>query len=78
MSMHWQDVQTAWDQLGDQIQAQWPATNALDLAMIAGDKSRFTTYLAEVHDLTPFEADEAIDLWLLRIRTDHDRMCRTG
>lgn len=76
--MHWHDVQMAWDGLGDQIQDQWPATDALDLAMIAGDKLRFTRYLADVHHLTLAEADEAIDLWLLRVRMGRERTARAG
>ena len=66
--MHWEDVQAVWDQLADQMQAQWPAVRALDLAMIAGDRYKFTRYLADVHDLTLAEADEAIDFWLYRVR----------
>ncbi len=78
--MNWHDVQDAWEDLGDQIQNQWPATKALDLAIIAGDKIRFTAYLAKVHDLTLAEADEAIDLWLLRVRAAHSdhRLRRAG
>lgn len=76
--MHWNDVQDVWDDLGDQIQSQWPATRALDLAMIAGDKLRFTVYLSQVHDLTLAEADESIDLWLLRVRAAHAPAARAG
>lgn len=76
--MHWHDVQAAWHDLGDQIQSQWPATSALDLAKIAGDKPRFTAYLAEVHDLTLAEADESIDLWLFRVRGGHALRSQAG
>lgn len=67
--MDWTAVQEAWDDLGDRIQTQWPATRALDIALVAGDRDRFTAHLAEAHDLTAAEAAEAIDLWLIRLGT---------
>ncbi|MEM6825189.1 MAG: hypothetical protein AAF566_08750 [Pseudomonadota bacterium] len=70
--MHWEDVQAAWNDLADQMQSQWPAVRAFDLALIAGDRYKFTRYLADLHDLTMAEADEAIDFWLFRVRTRRD------
>lgn len=67
--MYWHEVQAVWDKLADEIQDRWPEVRALDIAHIAGDQEKFTAYLAEVHDLTPSEAQEAIDLWIYHIRT---------
>ncbi len=66
--MDWQDVKSAWDQLGERIQDNWPETRSDDLMRIAGDRSNFADYLARAHDLTRAEAGEAIDDWLLRMR----------
>ena len=78
MRMDWRDVQQAWQDLGDQIQDRWPAVQALDLAMIAGDKQRFTAYLADVHELTLAEAQEVIELWLYRVRGDLGERRKAG
>ena len=66
--MNWNDVQTAWHQLGDQILETWPETSAVDLVRIAGDKPSFARHLAKVHELTHAEAEEAIEDWLVRLR----------
>ena len=68
--MHWHEVRAAWGCLGDRIQDQWPEMRALDLARIAGDKAKFTAYLAAAHDLTEAEAAEAIEIWLMRLQDD--------
>jgi hypothetical protein len=66
--MNWNDVQTAWHELGDQIQENWPETQAADLMRIAGDKPSFARHLSKVHELTNAEAEEAIEDWLIRLR----------
>ena len=65
--MNWHDVQTAWHDLADQIQAAWPEARAIDLARIAGDKPSFAHYIAKAHDLTYAEAEDAIEDWLVRM-----------
>lgn len=60
----WTLVETQWHETVDAIAARWPETGPEDLVAINGDHTRFVTYLAQVHDLTLREADEAVEDWL--------------
>jgi hypothetical protein len=64
--MTWTDIEHRWTDLIDHIRERWPETAAEHLHAIAGDRARFTDYLAEVHELTWAEAADAIEVWLFQ------------
>lgn len=64
--MSWSEIEKAWSELIDHIVDRWPETAAEPLLAIAGDRTRFTDYLARSHDLTLAEASEAIEAWLMQ------------
>ncbi len=66
--MHWSEIEARWADLIDHIRERWPETAHETLHAIAGDRDRFTDYLAEVHELTWAEAAEAIEMWLIQRR----------
>ena len=63
--MDWHTVERNWPAFVERIEQRWPKTDERDLMDIDGDRSRFTTYLAKVHDLTQNEASEEIETWLM-------------
>ena len=64
--MAWTEIETRWSELIDHITERWPETVAERLQAIAGDRVKFTDYLAEAHDLTWAEAADAIESWLVQ------------
>lgn len=64
--MIWNLVQDAWNDLANEILADWPELAAGHMASVAGDPAAFAQYLADTQDLTLAEAKEAIEDWILR------------
>ncbi|MEM9341524.1 MAG: hypothetical protein AAGA87_00615 [Pseudomonadota bacterium] len=60
-------IETAWHDLADQILSHWPDLEAGHLLTTAGDRAAFARYLSATYDLSPLEALEAVERWLVRL-----------
>ena len=72
--MSWTCVMSIWENLLDHLCDDFPFLEKAALVRFRGDQSKLISYLAETHDLTECEAEEALHDWIdftaTRIRND--------
>lgn len=62
--MPWDRVMTNWLQLVEPLVHDFPHMSKIPLWRFRGDRQKLVVYLAETHDLTHAEADEALTDWV--------------
>ncbi len=63
--MRWSHVKTNWEAFSTPIIERWPDVDENELIRIDGDRALFVEYLSSIDEMTPDEADEEIDIWLV-------------
>lgn len=63
--MEWRQVSENWAAFVEAIGTRWPRADDDDVLAIDGDRARFEEYIASTHDLTPAEAREDVEGWLM-------------
>lgn len=63
--MTWIPPSPDWPNLIDRLCARFPHMDGAALSRFRGDRAHLVMYLAETHDLTPREAAQALDEWLM-------------
>lgn len=63
--MEWHEVAEDWTAYVEAIGTRWPRAEETEVLAIDGDRERFEAYIASTHDLTPAEASEDVEAWLM-------------
>lgn len=63
--MKWSEVSRNWGAFQEAILTRWPELDPDDVSAAEGDRARFNATLGRSHGLTPREAEEEIDEWLM-------------
>ncbi len=62
--MHWEDIQSNWDQLRGRIQAKWAELTDDDLKKVAGRRDWFISMLRERYGIAREDAEQEVETFL--------------
>ena len=62
--MHWEDIQSNWDQLRGRIQAKWAELTDDDLKKVAGRRDWFISMLRERYGIAREDAEQEVENFL--------------
>ena len=61
--MNWDKIKDNWDSYRPLALGEWPGLTEMDLARIAGNRTRLIELLRDDYDMTLEEATQAADSW---------------
>ncbi len=73
--MPWRDVYSIWPDLIDQFCNDFPYLEKAALTRFRGDRNKLITYLADTHELTLTEAQDALSDWIaIKVKTPEAKL----